>query len=596
MKLVIVESPAKAKKIAEFLDDSWRVEACRGHVCDLPETELGVEVAQDFRPQYGVLPGKGNLVRRLVRAMRRVDEIYLATDPDREGEAIAWHLLQLAGDLGDKPVHRARFTAITRDAVRSALAYPAPLNADLVAAQNARRVVDRLVGYLISPLASQALDGRFSAGRVQSAALRLVVEREREIAAFQPQTAWTLSVQLATQNEAPQSFEARLMQVKGEKRRFSQRQPLDQLAERLATAQFWVGSTQRVVRAQSAPPPFTTASLQQAASAVLDLSPERSMAVAQMLYEQGWITYPRTDGVEVAPEAQSAARDLISERYGTDYLPPEPPRYVNRALNAQEAHEAIRPTDVHLLPDENAEEDVARLYNLIWRRFVASQMTPALIAHTRAVIYAGKRIGQAFPLAFHARGRIQLWEGYRRLHGETATEESSDALLPQLRDNQPLTRIGDRVDEHVSRPPQRYSEASLIAALEQRSIGRPATYAGMVAVIQARGYVAREGQQLRPTPDGERLADFLTTHFDRLFASDATALLEAQLDQVAAGKLTRSALLESFWDEFQPRLAQVAQQVNSEDTATERGESKPLVLHPTNEQPIAEPATDEATP
>ena len=534
--------------------------------------------------------------------MRRAEEIYLATDPDREGEAIAWHLLQLAGDLDDKPVHRARFTAITRDAIRSALAYPAPLNADLVAAQSARRVVDRLVGYLVSPLASQALDGRFSAGRVQSAALRLVVEREREIADFQPQTAWTLSVQLATQ-QAPQSFEARLVQVKGEKRRFSQRQPLDQLAERLATAQFWVGSTRRVMRSQSAPPPFTTASLQQAASATLGLSPERTMTIAQMLYEQGWITYPRTDGVQVATEAQSAARDLIVERYGTDYLPPEPPRYVNRVINAQEAHEAIRPTDVHLLPehllpDENAEEDAeevsdkgdaARLYRLIWRRFVASQMTPALIAHTRAVIYAGKRIGQPFPLAFHARGRIQLWEGHRRLYGETETEENSDALLPQLKDNQLLTRLGHRVDEHISRPPQRYSEASLIAALEQRGIGRPATYAGMVATIQARGYVLREGQQLRPTPDGERLADFLTTHFDRLFASDATALLEAQLDQVAAGKLTRSALLESFWDEFQPRLAQVAQRIT--ESRSSEAKSQPLVLHP-----IAEPTADEATP
>ena len=307
MKLMIVESPAKSKKIAGFLGQGWRVEACLGHVRDLPETELGVEVAADFRPTYEVLPGKGNVVKKLLKAIKDAEAVYVATDPDREGEAIAWHLLKLANVPKDKPVYRALFHAITKDAVREAVAHPRALDVNLVEAQQARRIVDRLVGYLASPLAAKALDGKFSAGRVQSVCLRLVVEREREIEGFTPETYWTLALKLAADGR---TFTAKLHRVKGADSAFKTREPLDKLVALLQPAQVWVGKAGRTVKARNPLPPFTTSSLQQAASKGLGLSPDRTMALAQTLYEQGWITYMRTDGVSVAPEAQIGSTRL----------------------------------------------------------------------------------------------------------------------------------------------------------------------------------------------------------------------------------------------------------------------------------------------
>ncbi len=322
MKLVIVELPAKAKKIAGYLGDGWKVEACRGHVRDLPETELGVNVEQDFRPQYQVLPRKGNLVRKLVKAMREADEVYLATDPDREGEAIAWHLLQLAQLPARKAVYRAAFNAITETAVKDALRSPRPLDESLVEAQQARRVVDRLVGYLVSPLACKALDGRLSAGRVQSVALRLVVEREREIESFSPETYWTLNARLDADGTA---FTAKLHRLKDADVHFTSREQAEKLAGLLADAAFWVGKAGQRLKLRNPLPPFTTSSLQQAASKGLGLSPEKTMALAQTLYEQGLITYHRTDAVAVAPEAQAAAQRSDPARLRGDLSAPHSP-------------------------------------------------------------------------------------------------------------------------------------------------------------------------------------------------------------------------------------------------------------------------------
>ncbi|MCA0453871.1 MAG: type I DNA topoisomerase [Chloroflexi bacterium] len=484
MKLVIVESPAKSKKIAGFLGAGWRVEACLGHVRDLPEAELGVDVAADFRPTYEILPGKGNVVKKLLKAIREAEAVYVATDPDREGEAIAWHLLKLASVPKDKPVYRALFHAITQDAVREAVAHPRALDIQLVEAQQARRIVDRLVGYLASPLAAKALDGKFSAGRVQSVCLRLVVEREREIESFKPETYWTLALQLAADGT---EFTAKLHRVKDTDSTFKSREPLDKLVTLLNGAQVWVSKAGRTVKARSPLPPFTTSSLQQAASKGLGLSPEKTMALAQTLYEQGWITYMRTDGVSVAPEAQTEAREYIAREHGGDYLPPEPPAYTVKTANAQEAHEAIRPTDINRLP-QAMDGDGAALYALIWKRFIASQMSPALYTITGAVIYTGKIQGQPFPIEFRAQGRSLLFDGFLKVYeeppGESATEDEENETLPPLKDNQFLKLVAPQVEEHQTRSPARYTEAALVQALEQRGIGRPSTYASMVKHIQ----------------------------------------------------------------------------------------------------------------
>lgn len=584
MKLVIVESPAKAKKIAGYLGDGWKVEACRGHVRDLPEKELGVNVEQDFRPQYVVLPGKGNLVKKLVKAIREADEVYLATDPDREGEAIAWHLLQLAGDLKSKTVYRAAFNAITEEAVKAALAEPRQLETALVEAQGARRVVDRLVGYLVSPLVCKALDGRLSAGRVQSVALRLVVEREREIEGFTPETYWTIRALLDAGDVSlgTSAFEAKLHRLKDADVKFASHEQAEKLAGLLREVTFWTGKAGQTTKSRNPLPPFTTSSLQQAASKGLGLSPEKTMALAQTLYEQGRITYHRTDAVHVAPEAQATACAVIRREYGEDYLPPTPPTYKTKTANAQEAHEAIRPTDVARLPDENTEGAGAKLYALIWRRFVASQMTPARYTVTGALIHAGQAQEKPFPLVFKASGRELIFDGFLRVYEEPEdvdAEKDAIGIMPALKEGQPLELLDLPVDESQTRPPARFSEAALVQALEKHGVGRPSTFASMVKVIQDKEYAAVKKKRLIPTETGSKLCDFVVEHFPQIFDIGYTARLEAALDRVASGEMRRSDLLEAFWQGFQPQLKTASEyalaQVKSRPQAKPIGESCP---------------------
>ncbi|MEZ4666606.1 MAG: type I DNA topoisomerase [Anaerolineae bacterium] len=581
MKLVIVESPAKSKKIAGFLGAGWRVEACLGHVRDLPEAELGVDVAADFRPTYEVLPGKGNLVKKLLKAIREAEAVYVATDPDREGEAIAWHLLKLANVPKDKPVYRAVFHAITQNAVREAVAHPRALDIQLVEAQQARRIVDRLVGYLASPLAAKALDGKFSAGRVQSVCLRLVVEREREIETFKPETYWTQALQLIADGA---EFTAKLHRIKDSDSPFKSREPLDKLVTLINGAQVWVSKAGRTVKARHPLPPFTTSSLQQAASKGLGLSPEKTMALAQTLYEQGWITYMRTDGVSVAPEAQATAREYITHEHGADYVPPELPNYIVKTANAQEAHEAIRPTDINRLP-QDMDGDGAALYTLIWKRFIASQMSPALYTITGAVIYAGKIQGQPFPIEFRAQGRSLLFNGFLKVYkepmDESETEDEENGTLPPLKDNQLLKLVTPQVEEHQTRAPSRYTEAALVQALEQRGIGRPSTYASMVKTVKDKGYVKNSQKRLVPTENGIALCDFLMTHFADVLAYTYTARLEDQLDQIASGHITRLEVLKTFWEAFNPQVVNAVEYALAQ--AHSRHISKPLTLRPTEE-------------
>lgn len=582
MKLVIVESPAKAKKIAGFLGSGWKVEACRGHVRDLPETELGVTVDENFRPQYEVLPSKGNLVKRLVKSIREADEVYLATDPDREGEAIAWHLLQLAGNLKGKPVYRAVFNAITESAVKAALAEPRALDEALVEAQSARRIVDRLVGYLVSPVACKALDGRLSAGRVQSVALRLVVEREREIDGFLAETYWTLRALL---NAEGVQFEAKLHRLKDADVRFTAREQAEKVVGLLSGAAFWVGKGGQTLKLRNPLPPFTTSSLQQAAAKGLGLSPEKTMQLAQTLYEQGLITYHRTDGVAIAPEAQQVAREVIAREYGDAYLPPTPPAYKVKAANAQEAHEAIRPTEVSKLPEEQADGDGAKLYALIWRRFIASQMNPAQYTLTGALIHAGKSKDKPFPLIFKAQGRELIFDGFLRVYEEPEEGDADDAeagdSVPALKEGQALGLVELPTDAVQTRPPSRFSEAGLVQALERHGVGRPSTYASMVSVVKSNGYVALKQKRLVPTETGIKLCDFLVERFPQVFDVGYTARLEAALDRVAVGEMQQSHLLDTFWRDFQPQLKTATEYALAQVKA--RQSPKPLVLHPTEE-------------
>lgn len=551
-KLLIVESPSKVKKIAAFLGAGWIVEASRGHVRDLPDAELGIDLQSDFAMQYKVLTDKLGTVSRLKKAIKTADAVYLATDPDREGEAISWHILEMAkAESKGKPIHRVTFTAITQQAVLAAVAAPRNLDLNLIEAQQTRRVVDRLVGYLVSPLACKSMNSRVSAGRVQSVCLRLVVDREREISAFIPSKYWTLAVQLKA---ADDEFAASLTTVRGQKSETWTPEQIHKLRQGLNGAAFWIEDVKQVEKARRPLPPFTTSSLQQAASKTLGLSPERTMTLAQVLYENGLITYMRTDSTSVAPEGQAAAREYINQQYGEQHVPTLPQIYVAHAENAQEAHEAIRPTAVNQLSATLEPGDGANLYGLIWNRFIASQMTNARYALVLVSVLAGPKQGQPYPIEFRAKGRTLLFGGFLKVYEETlddGEEIEKDVTLPPLASKEMLTFLAWKPEEHTTKAPSRYTEAALVQALERCGVGRPSTYANMVKTIKEKHYVKLERKQLVPTDIGCILCDLLVKRFPVIFDVEYTASLERDLDQIAGGAATRLAVLQTFWtDKF----------------------------------------------
>ena len=560
MKLVIVESPAKAKKIASFLGEGWRIEACRGHIRDLPKDKLGVDVEQEFRPTYTLLPRKGSLVNRLIKAMRQADAVYLATDPDREGEAITWHLLQLAQLDKSKPVYRATFNAITESAVKGAIQSPQQLDTALVEAQQTRRILDRLVGYLVSPLACKALNGKLSAGRVQSVALRLVVEREQAIQAFQSEDFWTLSAQLQAGDV---TVTAKLNRIKGADVRFTSPEQVQKIASLLKPAMFWIGKAGQSIQEQKPMPPFTTSTLQQVASKALRLSPQRTMQLAQTLYEAGWITYHRTDSVAVSPEIRAIVRQVIYQEYGEDYRPATPPSYTSKTQHTQDAHEAIRPTDVQRQPDE-MEGDGADLYALIWKRFIASQMTPARYTVTQLLVMAGKESNKPFPLAFKAQGRELIFDGFLRVYEEVIEDDENDGtsnILPYIKQGTQLNLIDLPIKQAQTQAPKRFTEAGLVQKLEAEAVGRPSTYASMVETIQTKRYVAKQKRHLVPTETGTQLCVYLVEQFPNVFDVGYTAQLESTLDDIATGNTTRLQALQNFWTDFQPQLKSASEAV-----------------------------------
>ncbi len=584
-QLVIVESPSKAKKIQGYLGAGWMVLASMGHVRDLPPKALGVDVDAGYEPSYHVIRGKGKVIKQLRAAVKEAEAIYLATDPDREGEAIAWHVLEaIGGAVRGKRIFRVVFHEITKRAILAAFNQPRQLDMDLINSQQARRVLDRLVGWKVSPVLRHAFGTSLSAGRVQSVAVRLVVEREVEIEKFVPEQYWTLEALFARQTRERESFRAQLaaLLARADKELDPKRLPTERV-HAIAKELDRPTITWRVLEVESKetqrhpPPPFITSTMQQKASSVLKMAPKRAMQVAQKLYEKGLITYMRTDSPAVAAEARQAARAVIADLFGPHSLPPKPPYYRAKG-NAQEAHECIRPTAPSALPkNQKLGGEEAALYRLIWMRFIASQMNPALYDVTIATIEPAER-DRARPYHFQARGRVLRDAGWLLVYGvqpgagDEEDEEQEDQVLPPLQAREPLDLQELIPQEHWTKAPPRYTEPSLIKALEKEGVGRPSTYASIMDTIQIRGYVKRKGKSLMPTEAGRVVTVFLTKQFPDLLDIGFTRQMEDDLDRVAEGQVVWSELLDGFYTPLTQRIAiarQVADGVPAEESLAE---------------------------
>jgi DNA topoisomerase-1 len=578
-KLVVVESPAKAKTIKKILGPDFEVKASVGHIRDLKKgwgnKSFGIDIENGYKPDYIVIKGKEKTVKELKKAAAAASEVYLAPDPDREGEAIAWHLKEVM-ELSDDQAKRITYQAITKKAVLDAVSHPSSINMDLVNAQQGRRVLDRLVGFSLSPFLWKKIAKNLSAGRVQSVAVRIVVDREREIAAFIPEEFWKISAQLLPEGKKRNKFEAQLVEWKGDKFALGtpaacQEESVREISAILEKASYQVDSVKSKEAKSRLLPPFITSTLQQAASTALRFGTSRTMSVAQKLYEgielgdgnpEGLITYMRTDSTRVAPEALEEVRQYIDNNFDAAYLPDKPNTF-GKSKSAQDAHEAIRPSLVSNTPEKvkpylSAEQ--YKLYELIWRRFVASQMNPARYLTTTVRIKADQGI-------FEAKGRVTVFDGYTVLIPEPEKKEGSedkkDQKLPVLNDNDPLDLKELDTTQNFTKPPSRYSEASLVRALEKEGVGRPSTYAPIIKTIRDRGYVRLEKRAFHATELGMAVNDMLVSNFDNILALKFTAAMEADLDKVESGEVDWVSLIDDFYKPF-------AQAV---ELATEKAES-----------------------
>jgi DNA topoisomerase-1 len=555
--LVIVESPKKARSIHKFLGSTYVVKASMGHVRDLPKRKLGLNVAERYAPSYEVVPAKKETVGELKREAARADLVYLATDPDREGEAIAWHLQQALA-LPDERVRRVTFHEITERAVKDAFGHVGPINMDMVNAQQARRFLDRFVGYQLSPLLWSKVARNLSAGRVQSVAVRLIVDREREIRAFVTEEFWKITATVSPTGGAAESdrFQAALAEYAGAKFEAKNETDAHKIRDELASASYVVSKVDETEKLDRADPPFKTSTLQQQAAIRLRYSGKRTMKVAQELYEGidvdgsgpvGLITYMRTDSLRVSDEAVHNVRDLIKSHYGEKYLPHKAIRYA-AGKNAQEAHEAIRPTDLKLPPEKvkgHLNHDQYKLYQLIYWRFVASQMSPAVYNVTDVAITAGAGL-------FKAQGKILRFDGHRRIWPPGGKKE--DELLPALSVGMPLDLHALEATQHFTQPPPRYSEATLIKALEKENIGRPSTYAPIIQTIQDRLYVEQKERRFYATDLGMVVTDLLVKHFPKILDLKFTAHMEDELDDISTAKEDMVKVLDEFYYPFQEAL------------------------------------------
>ena len=570
--LVIVESPAKAKTINKYLGKDYEVEASLGHIKDLPKSKLGVDIEGDFDTEYTVIPGKEKVIAKLKKMAKDAVAIYLAPDPDREGEAIAWHLAEELGDGGGKkkkgggiPMHRVTFNEITKKAVQEAFQHPREIDRNLVDAQQTRRVLDRIVGYQVSPLLWDKVRRGLSAGRVQTVALRLIVEREREIKAFVTQEYWTIDAALS--GPKPPAFDARFIGRGNEKTEITNGEDAEKIRAALETARWSVRDIEKKERRRSPAPPFTTSKLQQDASRKLRFSVKRAMRIAQRLYEGvelgdegsvGLITYMRTDSVRVSNDALAEVRTEIEASYGKNFLPETPNLYKSKKA-AQEAHEAIRPSSVARHPDQikrYLQEDEYKVYKLIWQRFVASQMNPAVFDQTSVDIEA-KSASESF--TFRVTGSVLKFEGFLKVYEESkeGRDEEDEALkhkLPPLEIGQALTLKELKPEQHFTEPPPRFNEASLVKELEERGIGRPSTYATILSTIQERQYVQKLGGKFTPTETGLVVTDLLVANFAEIFDPAYTARLEEELDEIEEGKEKWTQALGDFYKKFEKDL------------------------------------------
>ena len=559
-KLIIVESPAKAKTIGRYLGKGYKVEASQGHVCDLPKSQLGVDPDHDFDLKYITIRGRGEILSRIRKEARNASQIYFATDPDREGEAISWHLYHVLGVDENKPC-RIEFNEVTKKAVQNAIKNPRKLDMGRIDAQQARRALDRLVGYKISPLLWAKIKKGLSAGRVQSVATKMVVDRENEINAFIPEEYWDITVKCSVKHgKKDQLFSARLSTVDGTRAQVSSEKQADDVRKLIEKDSFIVSDVKTKEKKRLPTPPFTTSSLQQEAGRKLNFTTARTMQIVQQLYEgidlqgegtQGLVTYIRTDSVRISDEALNAVREYIPLKFGEEYLPPEKNEYKGRK-NAQDAHEAIRPTDINRTPDSiksSLTREQFMLYRLIYNRFVASQMAPAVYQTLTADI-SGKHI----VLRFY--GEHKTFAGFTALYEESTDEtvNSVEMTLPILESGQKADIQSIDAEQHFTQPPSRYTEASLVRTLEENGIGRPSTYAPTISTIISRGYVSREKKRLYPTELGIRVTDMMEKYFSEIVDTEFTANMETKLDEVEEGRADWKEILRQFYPDFQKTL------------------------------------------
>ena len=556
--LVIVESPSKAKTIEKYLGPNYRVTASMGHLRDLPKNEIGVNVKDGFQPKYIPVKEKKELIEELKADSKKAGTVYLATDPDREGEAISWHLKELLG-LDDEKARRVTFNEITKKVVTESIQHPRDIDLSLVDAQQARRVLDRIVGYEISPLLWKKVRRGLSAGRVQSVATRMVCDREDEIRAFQSEEYWLLDAFLKrTPEETP--FRARFWGKEGKKTELKSEAEVTAVAQAVNASPFSVTSVKKTQKQRSPAPPFITSTLQQEASRRLNMTPRRTMSVAQQLYEGveitgigsvGLISYMRTDSLRLSDEAVAAARSFISENYGQEYCPKTPRVYKTKA-SAQDAHEAIRPTDVALTPDrvrKDLTQEQYRLYRIIWGRFTACQMANAIYSNVAVEI-------ESAGYSFRAQSSVPVFAGYTAVYEEATDDEekTDEGKLPELNEGDFLLLDRTVPEQQFTQPPARYTEATLIRAMEEKGIGRPSTYAPTISTITAHDYVIKEGKYLKPTPLGEVVTGLMKDHFSDIVDLKFTNHMEARLDEIENGKAGWQSVLQEFYDGFEAEM------------------------------------------
>ncbi len=557
--LLIVESPAKARTIKKYLGPDFKIMASVGHIKDLPVKKLGVDIEDNFKPEYVTIKGKGKVLKAMKQAGKDVDAVYLAPDPDREGEAIAWHIAN-EFKKGKQTIYRVLFNELTAKAIREAVASPQTLNGNKFEAQQARRVLDRLVGYLLSPLLWTRVKRGLSAGRVQSVAVKMICDREREIYAFESQEYWSLTAHL--ESKEPPPFKAKLFKYENKKIDLKNEEQVQQVVSEAESKDFVVGKVTKKQKKKNPPPPFITSLLQQEAHGKLRFTAKRTMSVAQNLYEGielgergqvGLITYMRTDSFRLSTDALSEARDYIQQTFGNDYLPAKP-NYFRSRKGAQEAHEAIRPTSTELTPDlvkPFLNKDQLALYRLIWKRFIACQMRPAILDQTQAEIHAGKAL-------FRSAGSVVVFKGfmilYQKFSNGSENGKNGDLQLPPLEKDQQLKLIMLEPAQHFTQPPPRYTEATLIKALEENGIGRPSTYAAILANISGRDYVSVEKRRFRPTELGFLVTHLLVGSFPDILNMSFTAQMEDNLDRIERGEVSWTHVMEDFYESFQKDL------------------------------------------